>query len=130
MNTPLRLLALSALGLLGFAGPARSQTVILDGPGVIPAQTMYAPTAYQSTNIVTSPIGPTAYVQAPQTMYVQPRRYVTTTYAPRRAYVPATTYVRRPTYLVDPGLTPAGYQVVRPFRNRVFYPRRVVNYVY
>jgi hypothetical protein len=134
MKMPLRLLAFSALGLLGFAAPARSQTVILGGPGAFPVRTMYVPTTnYVTTsNIVNSPIGPTAYVQAPQPMYVQPTSYVTTTtYLPRRAFVPTTTYVPRSAYVVDPGLTPVGYEVIRPLRRtRVVYPRRVVNYVY
>ena len=132
MKTLLRLLAVSALGLLGFAAPAQSQTVILNGPGMIPARAIYAPTmgTYTSTNIVNSPIGPTAYVQAPQPVYVQQQRYVNTGYMQRRAYVPTAAYVPQPTYLVDPALRPVGYQVIRPYRNRVMYPRRFVNYVY
>ncbi len=135
---PLRFLAFTTLGLLGLAAPAHSQ-IIIGGP-LAPTRTVYMPT----TNVVTqsyvvgTPIGATAYVAPPSPMFVQQRPYVTTTttYLPRRAYVPtttyvpATTYVPRRTYIADPGLAPVGYEVVRPGRTRVVYPRRVVKYVY
>ncbi len=145
MNMHLRLLGLTALGILSVAAPARSQDYV-DVPAPLPGQAVYAPgsNVVTQTTVVRTPIGPTAYVQAQPVTYYRTRPLVTTTYVPTRyvrtrtAYVPAASYVAPTTYvqtstapvLADPALVPVGYEVVRARRTRVVYPRRVVRYVY
>lgn len=138
MSLHLRLLGLSALGLLSLSASARSQDY-LEVPAPLPGQAVYGPgrTIVTQTTIVRTPIGPTAYVQAPPVALYRTQPVVTTTYAParfmrpRRAYAP-TTYVQTsaPAVLSDPGLVPVGYEVMRARRTKVVYPRRVVRYVY
>ena len=144
MRMHLRLLGLSALGLLSLAASARAQDYV-DVSAPLPGQAVYGPGAnvVTQTTVVRTPIGPTAYVQTAPVTYYRARPVVTTTYVPTRyvrtrtAYVPAASYVAPTTYvqtsapaLVDPALTPIGYEVVRTRRNRLVYPRRVVRYVY
>ena len=112
MRLHLRLLSLSALGLLGLAAPARSQGVV-GLPAPLPGQTIYAPTSnvvVTPTTIVRTPIGPTAFVQAPPVV----------TYSTRPVYATTTTYV--PTHSVS-----RRSDVCRPrrtFPTTDFVPRR------
>ena len=143
MSMHLRLLGLTALGLLSVASSARSQDYI-DAQVPLPGQAVYGPGAsvVTQTTIVRTPIGPTAYVQAAPVAYIRSRPLVTTTYVPARyvrsrtAYIPAASYVLPTTYvqtttlpvLADPALVPVGYEVVRGRRSKVVYPRRVIRY--
>lgn len=144
MSMHLRLLGLSAFGLLSLAAPARSQDYV-DAQAPLPGQVVYtrSPNVVTQTTVVRTPIGPTAYVQAPPVAVYRTQPVVTTTYVPTRyvrsrtTYLPAAPYVAPTTYvqtsapaLVDPALAPVGYEVVRTRRNRLIYPRRVVRYVY
>ena len=137
MRMHLRLLGLSALGLLALAAPARAQQYV-DLPAALPGQAVYVPTSnvVTQTTIVRTPIGPTAFVQGPAVVtrsYV-PTRYVRTrtVVAPAATYVTPTTYVQTSTLptVSDPALVPVGYEVVKARKTKVVYPRRVVRYVY
>ena len=137
MRFHIRLVGLSALGLLGLAAPAGAQQY-LDLPSPLPGQAVYVPTSnvVSQTTIVRTPVGPTAYVQAPTVVtrsYV-PTRYVRTRtmVVPASSYVTPTTYVQTSTLpaVADPALVPVGYEVVKARKTKIVYPRRVVRYVY
>ena len=116
-----RSLTFAILAALATSASARAQgpVVVIGGPPVV-----YAP----APTVVTQTYVPrTAYVAAPAPVYYLPRRGVVTT---TRAFVPTTRVLPAPAYLADPAVAPVGYEVIRPRRTKVVYPRRVVRYVY
>ena len=99
---------------------AQGPVVVIGGPPVV-----YAPT----TTVVTRSYVPRrTYVAAPAPVYYLPGRGVVTT--TRTVLVPTSALIPARGAYVDPAFAPVGYEVIRPHRTKVVYPRRVVRYVY